>query len=624
MNEILILALFLPLVSFLFFLMIGQTLSRLLVGIMATSSVLISFISFSYLFISNSWDSPITLVLFNWVTLPPLQTDFSLHLDTLSLLMTLIITGVGFLIHAYSIGYMDREKDYVRYFAALNLFTFAMLLLVLASNLLLLFVGWEGVGIASYLLIGFWYEKPLAAQAATKAFIVNRIGDFGLLMGIVLTYYLIHTSDISLINTTFANLYQKDASILILLSLLYFIGAIGKSAQLPLQIWLPDAMEGPTPVSALIHAATMVTAGVYLIVRLSPLFLLAPTTLYIVGAIGVMTSLFAAISAAAQTDLKRVLAYSTISQLGFMFLACGVGAFYAAMFHLTMHAFMKALLFLSAGNVVHSLHNITDMRKMGGLSKIFNKTHILFLIGVLAMSGIPPLAAFFSKDLILEESSKGHYYTFYLIALLSSFLTAFYLTRAYYLTFKGPTRDKSILVGVKEAPSIMLIPVAILATLSIVGGFLGFSIEDNSPLELFLSKTDASFKASLLDKGFHLSIEVYVSCVVAILGIFSALFIFSRQETCRNEKLDFLINLMKNAFYVDEIYAALFVNPLRKIAQFIGGFIEPLIFDGSLIKLSLMADRSAKMMQKMQSGQIRSYIAWLTLGSVFLILSLTV
>ncbi len=425
MDYAISIGLFMPLVGFLILMSTYACISRRLVSLVGCGTILISFICFCSLLANStaSGVSPLSVTLFEWIPVKGISADFTLHLDALSFVMTLVITGVGFLIHVYSIGYMEHEEDYARYFGFMNFFVFSMLTLVLAGNLVLLFVGWEGVGVASYLLIGYWYEKPVAAESATKAFVVNRIGDLGLLLGILLTYYLFGTSDMAEINQRAVSSFAVGAPIITVLTLLYFIGAVGKSAQLPLYTWLPDAMAGPTPVSALIHAATMVTAGVYLLVRLNPVFMLAPTTLEVVGVIGAVTSLFASICAVGQTDLKRVLAYSTVSQLGLMFLACGVGAFYAAMFHLTMHAFVKALLFLSAGNVVHMLHDVTEMDQMGGLSKALPKTRWLFLIGVLALAGIPPLAAFFSKDLILEQSYLVGFKTLFWIGLAASTMT---------------------------------------------------------------------------------------------------------------------------------------------------------------------------------------------------------
>jgi NADH-quinone oxidoreductase subunit L len=621
MSFAIYLGLFLPLVGFLILVALANHISRWLAGAMACSTVLISFLCFfSLLFIYlNSGMNAANFILFSWVPVQDIHADFTLHLDALSLLMTLIITGIGFLIHVYSIGYMDHEEDFARYFAFLNFFVFSMLLLVLAGHLFVLFVGWEGVGLASYLLIGFWYTRPPAAQAATKAFVMNRIGDLGLLLGLLLTFYLFGTGDIEDISQRAGQQFAVGAPVITLLTLLYFIGATGKSAQLPLYSWLPDAMEGPTPVSALIHAATMVTAGIYLIVRMHAVFVLAPTTLQIVGVIGAVTSLFAALCAVSQTDLKRVLAYSTVSQLGLMFLACGAGAFYSAMFHLTTHAFIKALLFLSAGNVVHMMHGTTEMEKMGGLSKIFTKTHWLFLIGVLALAGIPPFAAFFSKDLILEQEHLAGYDLLFYIGLAASILTGFYLTRAYCLTFTGmPRLDQHELQTIREAPSIMLIPVSILAFLAIFGGFLGYTFKQSPLLEGFLSDVGITPFEAELRSGFVLTPETWIAIIGSLLGVGIAALLYTRYV----DRLGRPVALFRKAFYIDDIYEKLFVLPLKALSKFIVDLLEPKVFDG-LIRGTVQATQgTAQWMQSLQSGQIRSYMAWMVLGSVLLIVYL--
>lgn len=612
------LGLFFPLIGFLILLLTSDRISRTWAGIIGCSSIFLSLICFTWLvfhFVANSIDYK-EVTLFTWIAFQGLNADFMLHLDHLALLMCMIITGVGFLIHLYSNGYMDHDVDYARFFTYMNFFVFSMLLLVLAGNLLLLFVGWEGVGLASYLLIGFWYHRPSAAKAATKAFVVNRVGDLGLLLGIILTYYLFGTSNIAAINAQVGQQFVAGATIITILSLLYFIGATGKSAQLPLHVWLADAMEGPTPVSALIHAATMVTAGVYLVVRLHPIFVLSPTTMLIVASIGAATAIFAAFCALGQTDLKRVLAYSTVSQLGYMFLACGVGAFYAAMFHLTMHAFIKALLFLSAGNVVHMSHEVTQMAQMGGLRHKFKLTSVLFLIGVLALSGIPPFAAFFSKELILEVTFLEHYYILFYVGLITAILTAFYLTRAYCLTFTGqPRMDEKTLATIKEAPSIMTSPVSILALLSIIGGFLGFSFKHIPVLESFLTEVDVSPLEKELSTGLHMSAETWFAIIGALLGLGLAGLIYTRYLN----RLGSPLEVLRKAFFVDEIYEYLFVIPLAWIAKLIANFIEPRIFDGMITGITKVTDKTAHWLQKVQSGQIRSYVAWMAVGMVLLI-----
>lgn len=618
MPYLIYLGLFLPLISFLGIMAFSFVISRKAAGIIACSVVLISFLCFASLLYHHSLNDfeSIVTTLFSWIPVDKINADFTLHLDSLSLLMTLIITGVGFLIHVYSTGYMEYEEDYARYFACMNLFIFAMLLLVLAENLLLLFVGWEGVGLASYLLIGFFYKRRTAAQAATKAFVINRIGDFGFLVGLLLTFHLFGTSSMMDINHRVQLEYSVGAPIIVLLTLLYFVGAVGKSAQLPLYTWLPDAMEGPTPVSALIHAATMVTAGIYLIVRLHPVFILAPTTMHIIAALGAVTSLFAALCAMGQSDLKRVLAFSTVSQLGLMFLACGIGAFYAAMFHLTTHAFIKALLFLSAGIVVHMLHGTTDMQQMGGLAKRFPKTHWLFLVGVLALSGIPPMAAFFSKDLILEQDYLAGFTTLFYIALAASILTGFYMTRAYCLTFIGPSRneEKSVKPS-KEAPYVMLIPVMLLAVFSVIGGFIGFAFGKTPALEGFLGEVGVTSGEPPLGLAFLYSPETLLSIFGAIVGVGSAAILYTKYV----DKLGYSFPVLKKAFYVNELYNAIFVNPLEKLARFIDYVIEPKFFNGLLWGAVRLIQSSAGFLQKQQSGQIRSYVAWFVLGTAALL-----
>lgn len=620
MLYLVYLGLFLPLAGFVGLMLSAQVISRFWTGLVACATVLIAFLCFSCILIIYTSEglSPHSFSLFSWIPVQGINADFNLSINPLTLVMTLIISGVGFLIHVYSYGYMDHEEDFVRYFAFMNFFIFAMLLLVLAGNLLLLFVGWEGVGLASYLLIGFWYQRPSAAQAGTKAFVVNRIGDFGFLLGLLLTFVTFGTSDMAEISQRAALEFGMGAPVLTVLTLLLFVGAIGKSAQLPLHVWLPDAMEGPTPVSALIHAATMVTAGVYLVVQMHALFLLTPLTLQTIGIIGALTSLFAALCALAQKDLKRVLAYSTISQLGFMFLACGVGAFYAAIFHLMTHAFMKALLFLSAGILIHMIAGKTDMNEMGGLAKKFPKTRWLFLIGVLAMSGIPPLAAFFSKDMILEQTHLAGFEILFYVGLLSSLLTAAYLMRAYCLVFLGATRlDSTTFKAIKNEPAIMVTPVAVLALLSIIGGFIGFAWAKPALLESFLEKVGITL-AQAMPENFFLAPATLMSLIGAVLAIGVTALIYTRYMG----RLGKSWAVLANAFYLNEIYNCLFVVPLAAISRYIAYVIEPKIFDDSLLLVAQTTQTTASWLQQLQSGQIRSYVAWMVLGGTALIVYL--
>lgn len=618
MQDIIWLGLFLPLVGFLVLMLTSSVIKRQAVGILACSTIFLSFLCFGALLAMylKGEEKDYIFTLFKWIPVPGINADFTLHLDSLSLLMTLIITGVGFLIHVYSVGYMDHEKDLVRYFAFLNLFVFFMLVLVLAGHLLVLFVGWEGVGLASYLLIGFWYNKPAAAQAATKAFVINRIGDLGLLLGLLLTFQVFGTGDMLEISRRVGQEFAIGAPILTIMTLLYFVGATGKSAQLPLYNWLPDAMEGPTPVSALIHAATMVTAGVYLVVRMHALFLLAPLTMQVIGVIGAVTALFAALCAVGQMNLKRVLAYSTISQLGLMFLACGAGAFYSAMFHLTTHAFVKALLFLSAGNVVHMLHDETDMDKMGGLRKKLPKTAILFLIGVLALSGIPPLATFFSKDLILEQEYLAGFDALFYIGLAASILTAFYLTRAYCLTFTGkPRMPAETFNAIKEVPFGMLVPVTLLGVLAVIGGFLGYTFCDEPLLEEFLSQIGLTLAEKHLSSGFIFTPEAVLAVAGAFLGVGSAALLYTKFQ----QRLGATLPVLAHAFYLDRLYWLLIGLPIQALSQFVVGFTEPKIFEGAIHAVTKGTQESAYELQRVQSGQIRSYAAWMVVGTVLLI-----
>lgn len=605
-------ALFLPLAGFIILLALSEQLSRRIATIIGPGTILASFFCFAFIFFSNA--SPRTITLFSWIPLETIKADMSIHLDSLALLMSLIVTGVGFLIHLYSIGYMEHDRDITRYFSSMNFFIFSMLLLVLAENLLVFFVGWEGVGLASYLLIGFWYPRPAAAKAAKKAFVVNRIGDLGLLMAILLTLNLFGTTSIKQVSELAVQQFEVGAPIIAVLCFLYFWGACGKSAQIPLHVWLADAMEGPTPVSALIHAATMVTAGVYLVVRMHALFLLSPVIMQLVAVVGIVTSLYASLSATSQTDIKRVLAYSTISQLGLMFAACGTGAFFAAMFHLSMHAFVKALLFLAAGNVIHMLHGTTEMAKMGGLVKAYPKTHLFFLIGVLSMSGIPPLALFFSKDLILEEIIS--YPVYYFMGLMVSFLTAFYLSRAYFMTFHGKATQEPTTAS--DAPKVMMIPVAILGVLSVIGGFLGFSRNSPPALMRFLLKDGSFFLTDTLTSGYHITTTLWISTGVALLGILTAALMY----TTLKHKLGKTCSFLYHSFYFDAIYNEIIVSPLLGLSKLITQLFEPQFFDAAVQTTGQACHAVGRGLQKISSGLIRSYISWIVIGAAWLLLHL--
>jgi NADH-quinone oxidoreductase subunit L len=556
----------------------------------------------------------------SWITVGTLHIDFTFVLDQLSLVMLLVVTGVGFLIHIYSVGYMAHDKGYARYFSYLNLFLFFMTVLVLAGNTLVMFIGWEGVGLASYLLIGFWFTKDAAANAGKKAFIVNRIGDFGFLIAMFMLLANFGTLTFSEIATKLAANPAWTGGVLTCIALCLMLGAAGKSAQLPLYVWLPDAMEGPTPVSALIHAATMVTAGVYLIARMHFLFDRAPIALAVVAIVGAATALFAATIALVQTDIKRVLAYSTISQLGYMFLGCGVAAYSAAIFHLMTHAFFKALLFLAAGSVIHAMGDEQDMRKMGGLRKKLPITFATMTVGVIAIAGIPPLAGFFSKDAILyaafQQGTLGK--VLYFVGLITAALTAFYMFRLLYLTFAGESRSPE--THPHESPWSMLGPLVILAALSICGGWIGIE-----RFAAFLAPAAGERAADAGGSQLELILTV-VAVAVALLGWFVA-YMFYRQKPSRPAELAAAMpgpyNLLVHKYYVDEIYSALIVKPLLAISTYVLGWVvDNAILGGAAWLLGGIATFCGALLQRWQSGNLRSYAAWLAAGAAALLLFL--
>jgi len=557
-----------------------------------------------------------------WINVGALQVDFSFVLDQLSLVMLLVVTGVGFLIHVYSVGYMAHEDGYWRYFSYLNLFLFFMTLLVLAGNALLMFVGWEGVGLASYLLIGFFYTKPAAAEAGKKAFIVNRIGDFGFLVGMFLLLANFGTLTFSDIAAKLAASPVWQGGVLTAICLCLLLGTTGKSAQLPLYVWLPDAMEGPTPVSALIHAATMVTAGVYMISRTHALFDRSPFALTTVAVIGAATALFAATIALVQTDIKRVLAYSTISQLGYMFLGCGVAAYSAAIFHLMTHAFFKALLFLAAGSVIHGLSGEQDLRKMGGLRKKLPVTFWTMTAAVIAIVGIPPFAGFFSKDAILYaaflQGNGGKVLWF--VGVVTALLTAFYMFRLWYLAFLGESRSPG--VHAHESPWSMLGPLVILAVLSVGGGWIG--------IERFAAYLAPATGARAVEGGSG-NLELILSGIavgVALLGWYIA-HNFYKQRTERPAELAAAMpaahKLLIHKYYVDEFYGLAVVKPLLAFSTyFLGWVVDKAILGGLAWLLGGVATFFGALLQRWQSGNIRSYAAWLAAGAAVVLLFVVV
>jgi NADH-quinone oxidoreductase subunit L len=553
-----------------------------------------------------------------WINVGTLHIDFSLVLDQLSLVMLLVITGVGFLIHIYSVGYMAHEDGYARYFSYLNLFLFFMTVLVLAGNALLMFVGWEGVGLASYLLIGFYFKKDSAANAGKKAFVVNRIGDVGFLIGMFLLLANFGTLTFSEIATKLGQDPGWQGGVVTVIAFCLLLGATGKSAQLPLYIWLPDAMEGPTPVSALIHAATMVTAGVYMIARTHVLFDHSPFALSVVAIIGAATALFAATIGLVQNDIKRVLAYSTISQLGYMFLGCGVAAYSATIFHLMTHAFFKALLFLAAGSVIHAIGGEQDMRKMGGLRKKLPVTFWTMTAAVFAIAGFPPLAAFFSKDAILyaafQQGTGG--IVLWFVGLVTALLTALYMFRLWYLTFMGESRSPEI--HPHESPWSMLGPLVILALLSIGGGWIG--------IERFAAFLTPSVGPRAAESASpHLELILTIAAVaVALLGWFIADLLY-RQKPAQPaqiaEALPGAYKLLANKYYVDEMYGATVVKPLQGFSKYVLGWVIDVGLLGGLAwALGGTAMLSGSLLQRWQSGNLRSYAAWLAAGAAAVLL----
>ena len=552
-----------------------------------------------------------TTTLFDWITVGGFEVGVDLLIDELSIVMVLVVTGVGTLIHVYSIGYMHDDPRYPRFFAYLNLFAASMLLLVLADNLLLLYVGWEAVGLCSYLLIGFWFERPSAANAAKKAFIVNRIGDFSFLLGILLLAFTVGSLTVGRVNEAAG---AMSAGIATIAALLLFGGATGKSAQIPLYVWLPDAMEGPTPVSALIHAATMVTAGVYMVARFSPVFEASGgAALTVVGWIGALTALWAALMAAVEYDIKRVLAYSTISQLGYMFLAHGVGAYSAGIFHLVTHAFFKALMFLGAGAVMHALHGETDMRAMGGLRKVMPITGFTFMMGWLAISGIAPLAGFFSKDAILASAWQQGEYALWALGIATALLTAFYMSRLYFRVFEGRTTVPNG-VHAHDAPPSMAAALIPLAALSVIGGVI--NLPGRLTLEHFLGHV---LGETAVPEGLTPWALAGAALLIAASGILAARSLYlSRVGHIRRRRwlarLGPLVPAARNKFYVDEIYGRGLVLPGKRFAAYCANVFDPKVIDGLVNGTGKVVAGLAEGLRRVQTGYVRNYAITFFLG----------
>jgi NADH-quinone oxidoreductase subunit L len=622
----------LPLIGFLVNGLLGRRLPKALVSIVALGAPFASFLIVLHA-AWMVWSGALALPVAEqeapvWISIGALNIDFSSVLDPLSLVMLLVVTGVGFLIHLYSIGYMKHEEGYWRYFSYLNLFMFFMTILVLAGNALLMFIGWEGVGLASYLLIGFYFQKTSAADAGKKAFIVNRIGDFGFLVGMFLLLANFGTLTFSEIAARLTANPGWTGGVLTVTALCLLLGATGKSAQLPLYIWLPDAMEGPTPVSALIHAATMVTAGVYMIARMHVLFDHSPFALDTVAVIGAATALFAATIALVQNDIKRVLAYSTISQLGYMFLGCGVAAYSAAIFHLVTHAFFKALLFLAAGAVIHAIGGEQDLRKMGGLRKKLPVTFWTMTAAVFAIAGFFPFAGFFSKDAILyaafTQGTGGK--ALWFVGLLTALLTSFYMFRLWYLTFLGKPRSEAAHHH-HANPASMLVPLVILALLSIGGGWISGAWAGVGKFGNFLAPAVGATATEVGSSSLELILSI-VAVAVAVLGWYIA-HLFYKQKPQQPAELDAAFpggyKLLANKYYVDEFYGTTVVKPLLAISTYLfGWFVDKAILGGAAWLLGGTATFAGALLQRWQSGNLRSYAAWLAAGAGALLLFIVV
>jgi NADH-quinone oxidoreductase subunit L len=617
---------FLPLIGFLINGLGRNHLSKSLTGLIGSGVILGSFLISLFVFFLVKNGNTYVAHYFDFINTASLKVGFDFQVDQLSSLFLLIITGVGFLIHVYSTSYMHEEpsKDFAKYFAYLNLFVFSMLLLVMGANYIIMFIGWEGVGLCSYLLIGFWFKDNANNDAAKKAFIMNRIGDFGFLLAV---FWLIAKLGTTNYHDVFDGVSKLSSFDIGGITLLLFLGATGKSAQIPLYTWLPDAMAGPTPVSALIHAATMVTAGIYMIARSNILFTMAPLTQSVIAVIGLATAVVAATIALKQNDIKKVLAYSTVSQLGYMFLGLGVGAYTGAVFHVMTHAFFKALLFLGAGSVIHAMGGEQDMRNMGGLKKYMSITHITFLLGCLAIAGMPPFSGFFSKDEILAEAfAKNPVY--WGIGVLTAFMTAFYMFRLYAMTFLGKfrgTHDQEH--HLHESPAAITIPLIVLAILAVVGGWIGIPkvfMPNGHRLEAFLEPIFAKSNehVAALGTAHELSHTTeYALMAISVVGALIALLYawnkFSKYEKTSEEETG-LAKAISNKWYVDEFYNAIIVKPVQSIAGFFSNVVEKRGIDGFVNGVGKAVNYGSRQIRLLQTGQVSAYMLMMVVAILIL------
>lgn len=624
-----------PLIPLLGFIINGlgqHTFSKGVLGFLGNAAVLVSFV-LSCLVFAEVWqarqaggDGTFMMTLFEWIQVDNFSVNFSFLVDPLSALMLLIITGIGFLIHLYSFSYMHHDEGFGKFFAYLNLFIFFMLLLVLGSNYLIMFIGWEGVGLCSYLLIGFWYKNSSYAKAAKKAFVMNRIGDLGFLIAVFAIIATFGTLEYNSVFDQAAQFPIGDAT-LVLITILLFIAATGKSAQIPLFTWLPDAMAGPTPVSALIHAATMVTAGIYMIVRSNILFTLSPVTMQIIAGIGIATALVAAFIAITQHDIKKVLAYSTVSQLGYMFLGLGVGAFTGAFFHVLTHAFFKALLFLGAGSVIHAMQDEQDMRKMGGLKNYMPITYATMLIGTIAIAGIPPFSGFFSKDEILAFAFEASPLLWGL-GFIGALCTAFYMFRLVFMTFFGPFRGtESQKHHLHESSATMTVPLIILAILSIVGGALNLpeALGGGHWLAHFLSPIFAYSNEKVSPAHLDHSTEYILMSASAIAALVMAVVAYNKyankSQTAEEETSSTgIYNLSYRKLYVDELYATIITKPIQRLSIFLHSVVDKTVIDGLIKAITGGVVASGKGLRQLQSGYVGFYILMMVMGVVAILI----
>ncbi|HXB11795.1 MAG TPA: NADH-quinone oxidoreductase subunit L [Bacteroidia bacterium] len=614
-----------PLIGFVLIGLLNKRLPKQMVGFLASGTILASFIIAVCIFMNINGKSIVVPVM-EWFSVGNFSVSFSFLLDPLSAIFLMIITGVGFLIHVYSIGYMHDDDNHNIFFAYLNLFIFFMLILVMGSSYLLMFVGWEGVGLCSYLLIGFWFKNKAYNDAAKKAFVMNRIGDLGFLLGMILIFVTFGSTDYAKVFTQAQQGFIPGDTVITVITLLLFVGAMGKSAQIPLYTWLPDAMAGPTPVSALIHAATMVTAGIYMVARSGVLYALSPVSMFVVALIGVVTAVFAATIALAQNDIKKVLAYSTVSQLGYMFLGLGVGAFSASVFHVMTHAFFKALLFLGAGSVIHGLSGEQDIRKMGGLRKKMPITYITFLLATLAIAGIPPFSGFFSKDEILAHAYSSNKF-FWMLGLLGSMMTAFYMFRLFFLVFMGEYRgdDK---IHAHESPKVMTVPLMILAALATFGGFVGVpeALGGKSLIADFLNPVFAAAQAKIMPELSSGSISELMLMVITVVAVIMSI-VYARNKYVVHKdlpakegaKIPAIQNIIYHKYYVDEFYTALITRPLDKISALVESIMEVKVIDGIVNATGKFTQWVSGKLRLIQTGNVDFYLFAMVIGIVLIL-----